>query len=786
MVRNYIRVAFRNLWRNKLYSTLNMGGLALGMAVSMLMLLYVVHEHSYDRFHPQANQTVQLTMQKEYGGMKMSSLQLSFSTADRIRQQVPQVEAMTRLISSDWQGKDVLRADDKQFYVKDLHYAEPSFFDFFAFSMKQGDGRKALAQPGTVILTESLARKFFGQTDPMGKTLVFNKEHKLTVAGVMADLPSNTIFRFPALISANSFSRFAPAWKLESGPTGETFFRLRDQTDYKRTETFINKHIALTEEKNVKATCYLSPLTELHLGNSNADSNSTTYVKTFFWIGLGVLLLALINYMNLTTARSTLRAKEVGMRKVLGGNRVELARQFFLESALVSGLAFGLGIVLTVLLKDTFLRLIDARLDTAFLQSPYFLLTLLGILLASILVSGSYPALLLSQFAPMEVLKGRFSQSGGFNVRRVLVVFQFVVSTTLIFCAIVAQRQIQHMQKKDLGLTVEQVMGISLNSSLSTHYDSFRQEVRRQSGVEEIGTSAMAVYNSGFNIWSVKTPKMKDPTTLMGLNVDSQFVQALQLRWKVAPSRMSVGEVFINATAAKELGIAKNPIGQVLNVGDMHKEVRGVVDDFHLTSVKDQIAPMLLMVGADTSRSFADYNGTLYVRFAKGTDIQRQMKQVEQIFQKYAPDSPFDYYFLDDAFNQLFKTEQQLSHVLNLFTGTAIFIACLGLFGLAAFSAERRTKEIGIRKVLGASVSSIVRMLSKEFVGLVIVALVIASPIAWYLMNQWLSDFAYKIEINGWIFALVSLLAVGIALLTVSFQSIKAALTDPVKSLRTE
>jgi putative ABC transport system permease protein len=786
MLQSYLRVALRNLWRNKLYSVLNIGGLALGMAISMLMLIYVAHEYNYDRFHYRTSQTVRLALKQESAGMLLNSIELSLSLGDRIKQQVPHVQQMTQLISSDWQGKDIVRYQNQQFFVKDIHYADSSFFNFFAFPMKRGNGRVALAQPGSVILTESLARKFFGQTDPLGKTLLFNNKHRLTVSGIMQDLPSNTAFEFPMLISASSFKQTAVDWKRKAPPEGELFFQLDNKLTSQQFESFLNKHVKLTDDPKIKATASVDPLVNMHIGGVVSNSTVGSYIQTFLWLGISILLLALINYMNLTTARSTLRAKEVSMRKVLGGDQRTLIKQFFFESALVSTLSFCLGISLMFLLKDPFLKLIDAKIDPSFLLSSFSLLTLSSILLISILVSGSYPALLLSHFSPMAVLKGQFSQSGSLSVRQVLVVFQFVVSIILIFCTVVAQQQLRHMQTKDLGLNVDQVMGVSLSKTLSNHYHSFRQEIQQQSGVERIATSAMAFYNSGFNVWSVKTTAIRKPVTLMGLNVDSSFVPTLRLRWNKPPQNVTVGEVFINETAARELGIAKNPLGQILTFGDMQKEVRGVVEDFHTSSVKDPIRPTLLIIDPDTSRGFADYNGTLYIRFAKGSDIQQQVKNIERIVQKHAPDSPFDYYFLDDAFNQLFQTEQRLANILNVFTSIGIFIACIGLFGLVAFAAERRTKEIGIRKVLGASVGSLVGLLSKDFLKLVAIALLIACPLAWYTMNEWLQTYAYKVTIEWWIFVLVGLLALGIAFLTVSFQSIRAALVNPVKSLRSE
>lgn len=786
MLTSYVKITVRNLWRNKLYSALNIGGLALGMAISMLMLLYVVHEYNYDRFHPKAQQTVRMTIEQERDGMHLNSVAVSFTVSDRIKRQVPHVEQMTRLISSDWQGKDIVRYQNQQFFIKDIVYADSSFFDFFAFPMKQGNGRLALSQPGSVILTESLARKFFGHADALGKTILFNNKHRLTVAGIMHDLPSNTAFTFPMLIATSSFRQLAPAWRWETAPEGETYFRLSPQFTSQQFASFLNKHVKLSEDPKTKTSALIDPLTSMHIGGNVTNSTVGSYVQTFLWIGISVLLLALINYMNLTTARATVRAKEVSMRKVLGGDQGALVSQFFIESAFVSVLSFCLGVGLMLLLKDPFLSLIDAKIDQDFLVSSFSLLTLTGILLMSILVSGSYPAFVLSRFSPINILKGQISLPGNLSVRQVLVVFQFVVSITLIFCTVVAQRQLRYMQTKDLGLNVDQVIGISLSKSLGVHYSSFRQDILAQSGVERIATSAMAFYNGGFNVWAVKTNKMQKPITLTGLSIDSSFVPTLRLRWKNPPQDVTAGQVFINEMAAKELGIAKNPLGQVLTIGTMQQEVRGVVEDFHTSSVKNPIQPTLLLVSPDTSQTFADYNGTLYVRFRKGTDLQQQVKAIDQIVQKHAPDSPFDYYFLDDAFNRLFQTEQRLANVLNVFTTAGILIACLGLFGLVAFAAERRTKEIGIRKVLGASVSSLVGMLSKDFLKLVALAILIACPIAWYTMNEWLQAYAYRITIDWWLFVLVGTLALGIAFLTVSYQSIRAALVNPIKSLRSE
>ncbi|WP_198174908.1 ABC transporter permease [Spirosoma arboris] len=785
MLTNYIKIALRNLWRHQLYSLINIGGLAVGIAVSLLILLYVVHEHSYDRFHPNADRTVRLSARMKRESMDINSMSLALSVTDRIRRQVPQVEVMTRLISGDWQGKDVVQYRNTPLYVKGLYYAEPSFFDLFNFQMKQGDGRKALSRPQTVILTETLAKNLFGQEDPMGKTLMFNQKHPLEVAGVMQDLPSNTIFSFPLLISASTFNTIADEWQRKNGAAGETFMRLSSTEDIKTIASFINKHISLSDDPKEKITAYTVPITQQHL-SPDGGSSATAYVSTFFWVGLSVLLLALINYMNLTTARATIRAKEVGMRKALGGSRGALIWQFFTESTLLSALAFGLGISLLIVAKTPFMTFINTTLDDSFLWHPYFIGTVVSVFIISILLAGSYPALLLSGFAPLNVLKGHFTRTDRFGVRRTLVVFQFVLSGGLIFCTLVVQRQLNHMQTKDLGLSTERVMGISMAGPLAKNYASFRNEIRQQSGVQHVAAGGLAIFDGGFNIWSAKTAAIKSPITLLGMSVDNEFIETLQLHWKLPPHGKAAKYTVISQTAAKELGIAKNPIGQSVSLGEQQKEVAGVLDDFFLTSVKNTVNPIILFVGPDTSRNNAEFGGTFYIRFHKQANLLKQVATLEGIFHKYAPEMPFKYYFLDEAFNNLFQVEQRLANVLNLLTNIAILIACLGLFGLAAFTAEQRTKEIGVRKVLGASVASIVTLLSKDFLKLVLIAIVIASPIAWWAMNRWLQDFAYKIDIEWWMFALVGLLAVGITLLTVSFQSIKAALTNPVKSLRSE
>ena len=535
---------------------------------------------------------------------------------------------------------------------------------------------------------------------------------------------------------------------------------------------------------------FLEGITTVHLGNNFDDSGNTKLINIFIGVAVLILSLALFNYMSLATAQATKRAKEVGVRKVVGAGRSGLVKQFYVESILMCSIAFILALVFVQFLQQPFYSLLDLHIDDTFLFSTSFAGWVIALLVITALLAGSYPAFILSGFAPLQVLKGYVSDNhGSVGVRRFLIVLQFAVSIALIIGSLVVKSQLSFMQNKSLGFYKDQVLSVPLSESVGAGYFAMRNEIRDLTGVKAVSVANSGIFKP-YNMWFFKNTDTQKDVGLTVMSVDGNFAETLGLKYKVKsdPGAYHNQESFLlNEVAVKELGLKGNPIGQkVMDGSDV--EVAAVVKDFNFQSLQNEIAALGLYVVHDTTNLFKRQGsqGVLYVRLDTQTDVKEKVTTIGKIFKKYDQEKPFEYYFLDDAFNETFRTEIRMSKMFSVFTAFAIFIASMGLFGLVTFTAETRTKEIGIRKVLGASVAGIVALLSKDFIKLVLIAIVLAIPVSYYFMDKWLQDFPYRIQIPGWIYIASSLMAIAIALLTVSFQSIKAALKNPVKSLRSE
>jgi len=790
MFTNYLKIAFRNLIKNKTYSLINLTGLAMGMAVSVLILMFVMHEFSYDKFHANQARIYRLLATFKMGDQNMQFNSFSAKLGAALKEYNPAVQDYVRVKTTV--DKVVMRNPvraNEAFYEQNFMFADPSFFTVFSFKIKEGSAA-SLNRPFTMIISERAAKKYFGEENPVGESLMYEGQHLMQIIGVAENPPSNSSFGFDFVASSSTYPQLSETNREEWEKAGvfNTYLLLDSDQSVALVEKNIKREGEKTGAFDSEADYHLESLTSIHLGNNFKDSGNTKLIYIFTGVALLILFLALFNYMSLTTARATLRAKEVGVRKVVGANRGSLVRQFYVESILLCSMAFLLAFLLVQLLRQPFFNLLDLRIDSSFLFSPSFLGYVIGLLVVSTFLAGSYPALMLSGFAPLEVLRGRFTSghSGG-GLRRLFMVLQFTVSIVLIVCSLVVRHQLSYMQNKKLGLYKDQVLSIPLSSSVANNYFPLRNEIRDQVGVQNVGVTNAGFFK-GYNMFFLKNATNQQDVALVNAIVDSDFIATLGLTWKTKPNAElweNQNHVVLNETAIKELGIPGDPIGQKIADKD---EIAGILKDFHFSSPQSQIKAMGLFVVSDTTNilKFPGARGVLYARLDPKANIQEKVAAIGQIFKKYDQEKPFEYYFLDDAFNATFKTEIRMAEMFTVFTAFAIFIASMGLFGLAAFTAETRTKEIGVRKVLGASVASIVTLLSKDFLKLVLIAIVIASPIAWYAMNEWLSDFAYKINISWWVFALAGGLAVGIALLTVSFQSVKAALTNPVESLRSE
>ncbi len=804
MFRNYLTVALRNLWRSKMYSFINIIGLAMGMAVSILILLFVAHEFSFDRFHVHADHTYRSLGRINYGGQNMQNISMSAQFGPAIKRANPEVSAFVRVYPS---SRKVVQSDARhRFFEEQVIFADPSLLSVFSFPLLEGNPETALYRPNTVVITPAMARKYFGTTRPMGKTLVYDRQHLLEVTGVVQAPPSNSTIDFDFVVSFSSLAAIERTqnhfikddeipYNVQHVGFGSyrTYLLLKPNASVSKVEKTIPRLMKQSGMMDKDTQFILEPFAGIHLANNFGDSSNSRHVYIFMGVALAILALALINYMSLTTARATKRAKEVGVRKVVGAGRRALAVQFYGESIVTILIAFLIGLTLVQVLRPLFFNLLQLQIDASFLYSPLVLALLLGLMLFCILVSGSYPALLLSQFAPAEVLKGRFSAAHqGASLRRVFTVLQFAVSTGLIVCSLVVQRQLDYMRNQNLGLHKEQVMVLLLDASTAKSYNALKNQIRQLSGVQRVAAASNPLFG-GYNMFFTKTPQTQEDVAINVMSVDEDFIPALELQWKIKPTDQAgtirPNTIIINETAVKKLKLTGNPVGQQLKLGgddDNGSEIVGVLKDFHYSSLQQSIEAMLFSVIPDTLSSVTKYGGCLYIRLDPQVDLPGQLAAIERIYKQLQIDKPFEYSFLDQSFDALYKAEARLAKMFAAFTGFAIFIACLGLFGLIAFTAEQRTKEIGIRKVLGATVSQLVMLLSGDFLKLVVLSLLLAVPVAYYSMQRWLDGFAYRITLSWSVFAIAGAAAVTVALLTVSFQALKAARSNPVKALRTE
>ncbi|MFN3849127.1 MAG: ABC transporter permease [Spirosomataceae bacterium] len=795
MIRNYLKIAFRNLFKNKVYSFINITGLALGLAVSMLILLYVSHEVSFDKFHTNHERIFQVGGQAKIGEQEINFSNMSGRLGDAMKEATPLVEDVGRK-SDEWEATFETTQKNRA-TEKGMIFADEGFFRIFNFKILEGNP-KELSNPYTIFLTPKMALKYFGEKNPLGKTIRWNKKVDLKVVGIVEKNPSNSSIEFnfiaslPTKLSENkkNYPQYYTESKINQIGTGdyETFLLLNNAQSQANVQTVLTK-IAAENPNNEVITFNLNHFANrLGLkGEQNGTNSILMYVYIFSAIAVLILLLALINFMNLTTARATTRAKEVGVRKSIGANRNSLATQFYIESTLMLFISLIFAILLFQVLRPTFYQILDLEIDTAFLFNPYFIGSIVSIIVISALLAGSYPSFVLSKYNPIEVLKGKIQGRGSVRVRQSLTVFQLVVSSTLIFCSTIIYFQISKMRNKNLGLNKDNILTIDLDGKARGQNQALITKIKQIDGVQGVSGSQHRIFFEGYNMFSISKVGEKDPNKNVGaivFNVDAEYINLFEIDWKVKPQRLPSDlkkKVLLNETAAKGLD---NNIAAIKNIEmaeNESAEVIGVLKDFNYLNLKNKVMPAMLTFITD-SRDF----GFLNIRLRKDADVVATMAKIEKAYNDYKVEDPFVYHFADETFDKMFKSEDRLANIFGAFTGIAIFIACLGLFGLITFVAEQKTKEIGIRKVLGATILNITTLLSTGFLKLVFIATLIAVPIAYYAMNRWLQDFNYRIEISWWMFALGGFGVTLIALLTVSYQAIKAATVNPANSLKTE
>ena len=806
MFKNYFKIAFRNLWRNKAFSTINIFGLAIGIATCLIIMLFVQNELSYDRYNTKADQMVRVVFRGTVDGQKMKEANVMPPVAKTLLANYPEIKQATRLRKD---GSQFISYGDKSFKEDGLAFVDPNFFEVFTLPLIEGNSSSALSQPNSIVITKAIANKYFGNEAPLGKVLMIKGAPTgFKVTGVINKVPENSHFHFDFFESMEN----VPDAKSASFMTSNynTYLVLQKGYDYKKLQAklpeFVDRYIGPQLQQGMGISIdqfrkngndiglYLQLLTDIHLHsdftNDLEPKGDIRYVYIFSAIAFFMLLIACINFMNLSTAGASKRAREVGIRKVLGSMRMQLVRQFLTESILLSALALLVALVFVKIALPFFNRFSGKELSLLLAGNLWLLPFLLLLIFIPGIFAGSYPAFFLSSFKPVMVLKGKFSSGRKtLGLRSGLVVFQFFISILLIAGTTVVYRQLSFIQQIKLGYDKSQVIILPEAYLLQNNQQSFYNQLLQESRVENVSVSgyipAGSTYGNNFFIY----PGNNISAMLKTLRYDVDYNYLATLGMKMDYGRYfskdfgtdSTG-IILNETAARAFGWNNNALNKIVSTKDNDGKqssyhVIGVVKDFHFKSMHELISPLVMVLGNGA--------GTMIVK-AKTKDIAGLLTTMKNDWAALSPEGPMNYSFLDDRVQQTYEAEQKMGGILAIFAGLTIFVACLGLFGLVTFTAEQRTKEIGIRKVLGASVPSIFQLLSKEFLKLVVIAMLVATPVAWVVMNHWLQDFAYRIHITWRIFALAGCVAIFIALLTVSFQAIKAAVANPVKSLRTE
>lgn len=793
MLTNYLKIALRNLRKQPGYSFINIGGLGLGLACAFMIVLFVQYERSYDHFHEHRDRLYRLNrevVRGEAAGMK--STMSPAGLAPELSARFPEIEAVIRYE----ERSTYLTVGNESHQAERFAFMDREALQAFTFPLVRGNAATALVNPNSVLLTETTAATLFGDADPIGETISFNGRFDLTVTGILKDLPKNTHLQFDYLAPFTLMKELMGPDALENFTNWNyfTYLLLAPGTDAARFEEKLDAYNAERfgdGDGPPQARFYLQPITDIHFTTdvqwdvpTNIDPK---YVYLFSGIAVLILLIACVNFMNLATARAAKRAKEVGVRKVLGAQRGQLVGQFLGESVLLSVVAVGAGLAGAFAFLPTFREIIgsEVTLDGAGVGT---VLLLVAIGLAAGVVAGSYPAFYLSAFRPAHVLKGGVTRSSrAALLRRGLIVFQFAISIFLIVGTLTVYRQLQYMRSQELGFDREHVVFAPMIGSIGPQFDTFRQRLLQDPRILSVsrasGLPGRVGTNRGYN-WPGAEGQDEQGRSFYTIIADYDYIPTLGLDL-VAGRNFSrdvatdtLDAYILNEAAAKMLGW-EDPVGKPFRAWDRPMgQVIGVVSDFHFKSLHQAIEPVVLNI-------IPSWRGTVAIRLAPG-NVASALGAIEALWRDFAPGYPFDYTFLDEDFDRLYKAEADLARLFTFFAVIAIFVACLGLFGLASYSAEQRTKEIGVRKVMGASAFQIVRLLSKEFTGLVLVSFVLAAPLAYFAMDRWLEAFAYRTSPGLLTYVLAVVLAFGIALLTVSYQSLKAATTDPVKALRYE
>ncbi len=787
MFKNYIKIAWRHILKNKGFSAINIGGLAIGLASCLLLLLYINYEWGYDKQFENIENIYTIENNQTGDGQVFTFMATPGVMAETIENEVPGV---VRSIHATYPYTELLGYGDKSMKKKAI-FTDPEFFSMFSYKFISGNPETALEDVNNVVLTRDLAVSLFGtEAEAMGKILRFKDKNNLKVTGIVENPPVNSSLQYDYVVPWKVYENENP-WTKTAGWNSNfcmTFVELSSQQQFEQADAQVRTLINSNQD-GYKGEAFLFPFSKQQLyskfENGVSVGGAIDQVKLFLWLAIGILLIACVNFMNLSTARSQKKALEVGVRKTLGSSRNALLWQFMSESIMISALAMILALLIVIVSMPYFNQLLELQLNVPYLSWEFWLFIIFLILFTGF-TAGSYPAFYLSSFNPLSVLKGKLSEKKAlFSLRRVMVVLQFGFSISLIVATICIYQQIKFIQNKPIGYDQSNLVQIPVEGDLRDHLDLFKNEVEKEGAVVSSCVFSQDITRGGNNGWGVEWPG-KDPNARIlfdFFNVGDNFsettgVKILEGREfsEKFPADTLGSNVMVNKTAAELMNVH---VGDQISSGDEPATIVGIFDDFVKNSPYSKVAPMLISYAGDEGNFVA-------LKLNPAQNISSSVDKISSVLQELNPAYPPDIQFADESFERKFKNEKVLGSLSIIFGGLCIFISCLGLFGLSAFSAQLRIKEIGVRKVLGASVPQVVAMLSKEFVALVAISFLIAFPLSWFIMQNWLQNYEYHIELSWWIYALAAVTALIIALFTVSFQAIKAAVSNPVKSLRNE
>jgi len=804
MLKNYFKTAWRGLIRNKMSSLINLLGLTIGLASVIFILIWIQNELSYDAYNKNADRTYRVSREflNSDGSTNLHLAAVALPFQPLLKESFPEIETTTRFL----QDNDVMRVGENKFTENKIIWSDDHFFDVFAITFIEGDARTALKEPNSIVITKEMAKKYFVNKDALNQTLYYSdKQIPLKVTGVIAGMPTNAHFNFDFAISFVTLEQFLPKEDFLNDWGGNNYFTyivLKKNANAKMLEAkfpaFLDKIMPI-EGNGVKGSkgnkLHLQKLTDIHLHShlmGEAGINSDIkYVYIFGCIALFILLIACINYMNLASALALTRLKEVGVRKVIGAKRSQLFAQFFTESSLIIVISLLLSITTVILLMPAFENFNETMYTFSIQQYVLFGIGIVALLLGTVLLAGSYPSLYISSFRPVAILKGTFTKGNTkISLRKVLVVFQFTISISLIVAVLIISKQLNYMQNAELGFDKNWLITLPVNDSIKNNFETVKNILLRNSNIKNATFSSRIpsgqLLDEQGAMLEINGSMQQINFRLACILTDFDYLKTFGMQIAAGRDFLkdmptdSTNAFIINEAAVRAAGWLsdKDAVNKQIVYGGSKGRIVGVVKDFNFESLEKPITPMVFFITPIARRVFS-------IRLT-GNNLQPTIQYIQNVWQQFAPNMDFSYTFLDDKLHNLYKAEQKLNTIYILFAAIAIFIACLGLFGLATFTAQQRTKEIGIRKVLGASTMTITSLISKDFIKLVVLALIIATPIAWWAMSQWLQNFAFHISINAGTFLSAGLLAIIIAIVTISFQAVKAAFANPVKSLRSE